>query len=249
MNDRHPPRWAEALLRAVLPPKDRDTVSGDLLEEYRESALAERGAVCAQLWYVRQVMSFVNLTALGRVASPFQWAGIVALIQYIFLVLVPRAFGVMLELSLFVPVAVALAVMGAASIRSSREVYFLARLIALWGFVFSAVLLSKMFLDALAPAELGIGVAIAFLAPAIWAAWRTGQVRMGILAVMGASLFGCLLVIGAVTGFAHLGIFGNHPPVDLNFVLLALACGVIVGTMGAMLAKGVGTLVRGPVLE
>jgi hypothetical protein len=66
---------------------------------------------------------------------------------------------------------------------------------------------------------------------------------------MGASLFGCLLVIGAVTGFAHLGIFGNHPPVDLNFVLLALACGVIVGTMGAMLAKGVGTLVRGPVLE
>ena len=32
-----PPRWAESLLRMILPSKDCDSISGDLLEEYRES--------------------------------------------------------------------------------------------------------------------------------------------------------------------------------------------------------------------
>jgi len=31
-----PPRWAEATLRLLLKPEDRDSVSGDLLEEYRD---------------------------------------------------------------------------------------------------------------------------------------------------------------------------------------------------------------------
>jgi hypothetical protein len=43
MNTTRPPRWAEALLRAILPPRDEETVSGDLLEECRERALPERG--------------------------------------------------------------------------------------------------------------------------------------------------------------------------------------------------------------
>ena len=34
-----PPCWAESLLRLLLPPKDRESVSGDLLEEYRDSVL------------------------------------------------------------------------------------------------------------------------------------------------------------------------------------------------------------------
>jgi hypothetical protein len=49
-----PPRWAESLLRMLLAPEDRDSVSGDLLEEYRESIVpALRGK--ADGWYVRQV--------------------------------------------------------------------------------------------------------------------------------------------------------------------------------------------------
>jgi hypothetical protein len=32
-----PPAWAESLLRMVLNAHARDTVSGDLLEEYRQS--------------------------------------------------------------------------------------------------------------------------------------------------------------------------------------------------------------------
>ncbi len=30
-----PPRWAEAILRSLLRPADRESISGDLLEEYR----------------------------------------------------------------------------------------------------------------------------------------------------------------------------------------------------------------------
>jgi hypothetical protein len=54
-----PPAWAEALLRLLLAPKDRDSVSGDLLEQYRATVLPARGGVAADWWYVRQVGSFV----------------------------------------------------------------------------------------------------------------------------------------------------------------------------------------------
>ena len=53
-----PPRWAEALLRALLPLRDRDPVSGDLLEEYREVA-SFRGEGDARRWYRRQVAGIV----------------------------------------------------------------------------------------------------------------------------------------------------------------------------------------------
>jgi hypothetical protein len=53
-----PPRWAESLLRMLLPPEDRDSVSGDLLEEYRESIVPALGGG-ADGWYVRQVASYV----------------------------------------------------------------------------------------------------------------------------------------------------------------------------------------------
>src|SRR5688500_10263372 len=36
-SDARPPRWAEAILRLLLKPEDRESVSGDLLEEYRET--------------------------------------------------------------------------------------------------------------------------------------------------------------------------------------------------------------------
>ncbi|MCM3878844.1 MAG: permease prefix domain 2-containing transporter [Vicinamibacterales bacterium] len=57
--DASPPRWAEALLRAVLRPGDFDCVSGDLLEEYRESIRPISGQRRSDAWYVTQVMGFV----------------------------------------------------------------------------------------------------------------------------------------------------------------------------------------------
>ena len=57
--DATPPGWAEALLRASLTPGDSDSVSGDLLEQYRESVRPARGRRRADLWYVTQALGFV----------------------------------------------------------------------------------------------------------------------------------------------------------------------------------------------
>ena len=54
-----PPQWAEALLTAVLPVRDRESVPGDLLEEYRESIAPQRGQAAANRWYVRQLAGLV----------------------------------------------------------------------------------------------------------------------------------------------------------------------------------------------
>jgi hypothetical protein len=53
-----PPPFAEAFLRLFLAPRDRESVSGDLLEEYRESIHPSRGQAAADRWYFYQVLSF-----------------------------------------------------------------------------------------------------------------------------------------------------------------------------------------------
>jgi hypothetical protein len=60
-----PPRWAEWLLRAILEPRDRDTIPGDLLEEYREVIVPTRGRFRANLWYLRQALSLSNGVTFG----------------------------------------------------------------------------------------------------------------------------------------------------------------------------------------
>ena len=59
MTTARPPRIAEAVLRLVLTAHDRDTVSGDLIEEYRECIYPQRGRVRADLWFVIQVAGFL----------------------------------------------------------------------------------------------------------------------------------------------------------------------------------------------
>jgi hypothetical protein len=59
-----PPRWADAVLRSVLDPAGFDSVSGDLIEEYRESVEPARGRPGADRWYVQEVAGFV-LRAVG----------------------------------------------------------------------------------------------------------------------------------------------------------------------------------------
>ena len=55
----NPPAWAEHVLRSLLKPEDRESVSGDLLEEFRETVVPSRGRVRANVWYVGQVAGFV----------------------------------------------------------------------------------------------------------------------------------------------------------------------------------------------
>ncbi|HTL43488.1 MAG TPA: permease prefix domain 2-containing transporter [Vicinamibacterales bacterium] len=68
MIDTHgnPPRWAQVFLRTVLRPSDIDSVTGDLIEEYREAKYPSLGRLGADAWYVRQALSIV-----WRVVWPF----------------------------------------------------------------------------------------------------------------------------------------------------------------------------------
>lgn len=59
MNFAMPPHWADVVLRMLLAPEDRESVPGDLLEEYRERIHPARGRRRADLWYVSQVAGFV----------------------------------------------------------------------------------------------------------------------------------------------------------------------------------------------
>jgi hypothetical protein len=60
MNRQTPPRWAEVLLEWLLGERDRETVVGDLMEEYAESVLPRRGRAGANLWYLRQASSLLR---------------------------------------------------------------------------------------------------------------------------------------------------------------------------------------------
>ena len=55
----NPPALAEAVLRLFLKPEDRESVSGDLLEDIREMIHAGRDRLAADYWYVRQVPGFL----------------------------------------------------------------------------------------------------------------------------------------------------------------------------------------------
>jgi hypothetical protein len=65
-----PPRWAEATLRSLLRPSDRESISGDLLEEYRAVRQPRLGRFRATAWYIKQVLS---------VLFRLMWPGLLAL--------------------------------------------------------------------------------------------------------------------------------------------------------------------------
>jgi hypothetical protein len=58
-----PPDWAEALLRLALAKADVESVSGDLLEEYRDHIHPTRGQQQADVWYVTQVLGYIARSA------------------------------------------------------------------------------------------------------------------------------------------------------------------------------------------
>ena len=54
-----PWRWSEALLERLLPETTRETIAGDLREEFVEGIEPKRGRLRTQWWYVRQVAGFI----------------------------------------------------------------------------------------------------------------------------------------------------------------------------------------------
>jgi hypothetical protein len=59
MIEQSPHPWLERMLLHFLPARDRETISGDLLEEYREEKAPRLGALRANFWYLRQVLSLM----------------------------------------------------------------------------------------------------------------------------------------------------------------------------------------------
>ena len=59
MKGNEPPSLLTCLLILLLPQRDAETISGDLLEEFVEVKVPQLGAFRARLWYLRQVLSFV----------------------------------------------------------------------------------------------------------------------------------------------------------------------------------------------
>src|SRR5438874_8972953 len=56
-----PPAWAERILRLVLTPRDRETVSGDLLELYRIGRPQSYGRWGRDVWYCTEVVRLIWL--------------------------------------------------------------------------------------------------------------------------------------------------------------------------------------------
>jgi len=55
-----PPPWAERLLESLLPVRDRQTITGDLREEYLEVILPTYGPLRAHFRYLRQLSSIAS---------------------------------------------------------------------------------------------------------------------------------------------------------------------------------------------
>lgn len=64
-----PPRSAEALLYFFLPQRDRDTVPGDLVEEYVTIIFPKFGLRFARAWYWKQVLCSVLVLASRQLAK------------------------------------------------------------------------------------------------------------------------------------------------------------------------------------
>jgi hypothetical protein len=224
---KHPPVWAERLLRALLEARSRDSVAGDLFEEYQERAQA------GPVWYISQVLSFVNCRSLGRL--PFAlfprsavWAAVAGLVQLTMLWLLPQA--VSMTWGVFCIVAVVLAVGSAIAVgrapdsrASSRFVLWIA---ALWllPFVFAAVMVLRA-----SPFTPVPGVVLFFItAPcaALHAANRSGKVVIGITtAVANGFLIALLTAVMVYT------LNEPHPPLGTLVFLPGVA-----GMLGAVAA-------------
>ena len=55
----NPPEWARVLLEWIQPRETEESVSGDLLEEFRHRAAETGGERRAAAWYVRQAVGFL----------------------------------------------------------------------------------------------------------------------------------------------------------------------------------------------
>ena len=266
-----PPRWAEYALRIVLNPRDRDPITGDLLEEYREVVLPARGRPRADVWYLIQAGSLMNRSNSSVPASIFVTMGALLLV----------ALGLLMMRSDFGPppreiipfggvaaIAAALLVSGITVIRSAADFEPIWRVSRFWGIFLGASITAgqlvawlaiPFFMDDGPPPHPGhisgvnpafvrlfvVGIIALFMTAGFRGAWRTRQVRQGILAAVATGVIGASLSLFISFFIAFLGrgaIEGGSLPLAMIFVAPMLS--TVPGTIGAMCGKGLGDLRR-----
>ena len=55
----HPPARAQRLLASLVPQSRRDSIVGDLLEEYNQTQVPDHGVAAADRWFMRQALGFL----------------------------------------------------------------------------------------------------------------------------------------------------------------------------------------------
>ncbi|HEU4693710.1 MAG TPA: hypothetical protein VFS23_35345 [Vicinamibacterales bacterium] len=166
---RHPPVWAEAILRALLAPRNRDTISGDLLEEYCEVALPQRGELGATLWYMRQVVSFITIAGLIRATvgwlredrmfervarSSWTWLAAGSLgVLILFGSLVESDFRPPVGLGVFIAISIVLTLASLVSMRSRGDAQTLWRIGLAAGLLVTLVLVTRLLVDVFDPVD------------------------------------------------------------------------------------------------
>lgn len=229
-NDARPPVWAESILRLLLPPRNRESVSGDLLEEYRDVVVPTRGVLRAQLWYVRQLVSFVTVTSVGRASIDWMKED----------VMFERLWRVTLVCSLLV-----------AAVLLTRFLFDVMdpvdpveRFLAQARDDYSELDYPRRW----APA---VSVGAILIGGGLFAAWRTSRITMGTMAAAIASASGSVIYVALVVLVnilsapshdslgdvpAGLRYFGNVPTM---LVPILAMLGILLGTVGGVFGRAI----------
>ncbi len=223
-----PPVWAESLLRALLPQRSRDTVTGDLLEEYAEVILPARGALRANIWYMRQVASFVTAKPVLRVL--IAWAREDVMVERLW------------RVTLVCGLLVAAVLLTRLLFDTFDPVDPVERFLAQARDDYSEFNYPRRWMPAAAIAAILVG-------GGLFAAWRTGRIAMGTLAAASASASGsivyvCLAVLANTFSTGPGDPFGDSSPalryfgnIPTMLVPMLALLGIALGTMGALLGR------------
>jgi hypothetical protein len=252
--DLNPPRWAEAVLRDSLPARDRETVTGDLLEEYREFIVPQRGLLSAHLWYLWQTASLVVLKRRSdmKIGAWLWLTGGIAWIAVIVAVLVLSRFTPphLQPRALVLPAA--LIAVALTAIRSAADMLQLWRIARIWTALLVLAAGLRVFSDLLIIFDVeqyflaqarsgfselqfperfafGASIALILMGAGFHGAWKTAAFRKGVLAALAAAL---------LIAFPLFAIQWTKPDGPAQILVLAAVIGPTLGTAGAMLATG-----------
>jgi len=165
----YPPAWAEAVLRVLVAPRNRDTITGDLLEEYREVIVPARSRFGARTWYVRQVVGFVRVDGLiravrggpredamfDRLADKSMFWLVAGGFAFMALLgaLIRSSFGPPAGLGVFVVLSAILGVSAAISKWSRADIQRLWRIVLVCGILMALVLVVRLLVEVFDPVD------------------------------------------------------------------------------------------------